>query len=103
MEINPIYEGVVYDTIPGESFKPLLVSTSRRTSDSSTTMDLAGSSPRYVETHPNCSFKSTDCVEENNQTACLALGTIQKEVNDTTLGTSGQLLLSTKSLKEDLL
>ena len=51
MEVNPIYEGAdnVYETIPGESFKPLLTS-----SKGSNATTLEESSPRYADTFPAC-------------------------------------------------
>ena len=33
MEANPIYEGVIYETTPGESFKPLLINPSKVETD----------------------------------------------------------------------
>lgn len=41
---NPIYEGAVYETAPGESFKPLLISSS------APSLNGAGSAPNYHDT-----------------------------------------------------
>lgn len=43
---NPIYEGAVYETTPGESFKPLLISSS------TPSLNKAGSAPNCHDTPP---------------------------------------------------
>lgn len=53
MQINPIYEGPVYDTIPGESFKPLLASTKGTNSATVSETDQKYT-PRYANSLPRC-------------------------------------------------
>ena len=53
MQINPIYEGPVYDTIPGESFKPLLASTKETNTTTVSEADQNYTS-RYTNSLPRC-------------------------------------------------
>ena len=53
MQVNPIYEGPVYDTIPGESFKPLLAST--KETNTTTVSETDGEyTSRYANSLPRC-------------------------------------------------
>ena len=51
MEANPIYEGVMYETTPGESFKPLLNNPSKVETDHH---------PQFTKACPSSSLPTTE-------------------------------------------
>ena len=104
MEINPIYEGVIYETTPGESFKPLLTASSRTAS----TTSLADPAPRYAKRLPNCHphVQRRDSEMLSLQAESLTnkhLESVKEDVNDVTVTSFDPdlPLLLNDSLKND--
>ena len=59
MEINPIYEGVLYETTPGESFKPLL----NDPSESRISGATSDCTPHYARASPNLPPPRTQLID----------------------------------------
>ena len=71
MEANPIYEGVVYETTPGESFKPLLNNPSKVETDHNPQFTKACASSLPSTTEDEVRYSGVQLLNETKPVAAI--------------------------------